>query len=64
VDQSRQLRALTALQGGRRMPRAVTQEERLEHDILRASMRLTASKPHAKPQIARLLAALATLLEE
>ena len=64
VNQSRQLNTLTALQHGRRPPRALSQTERVEHDIIRAITRLTASRPHAKSQIARVLAALAALLEE
>jgi GAF domain-containing protein len=64
VNQSRQLNMLTALQGGRRPPRALNQAERLEHDIVRAITRLTACKPNAKPQLARMLTAMATLLEE
>jgi GAF domain-containing protein len=64
VNQSRQLNTLAALQRSRRLPRALSQTERVEHDIIRAITRLTACKPHAKPQIARVLAALAALLEE
>ena len=64
VNQSRQLNILAALQSGRRLPRALNQAERLEQDIVRAITRLTSYKPHAKPQLARLLTALATLLEE
>lgn len=64
VNQSRQLNILAALQRGHRPPRALNQAERLEHDILHAITRLTSCKPHAKPQLARLLTAMATLLEE
>ncbi len=64
VDQSRQLNVLAALQSGRRPPRARDQAERLDHDIVRAITRLTSCKPHAKPQLARLLTAMAALLEE
>jgi GAF domain-containing protein len=64
VSQSRQINTLTAQERGRRSPRARSHEERLEQDIVRAAQRLTASKPHAKPRIARLLAAMAALLEE
>ena len=64
VNQSRQLNILSALQRGHRPPQALNQTERFERDITRAITRLTACKPHAKPQIARLLTAMATLLEE
>jgi GAF domain-containing protein len=64
VDQSRQLRTLAALQGGRPTSRPRSAADRAEQEIVRAVTRLTASSPHAKPQIARLLAAMATLVEE
>ena len=64
VDQSRRLNILATIQSGRRPRRSLNQTERLEHDIVHAITRLTSCKPHAKPQLARLLAALAALLEE
>jgi putative methionine-R-sulfoxide reductase with GAF domain len=64
VDQSRQLNIRTALHSGRRPPRALNQAERLNYDIVRVITRLTSCKPHAKPQLVRLLTAMATLLEE
>ncbi len=62
VDQGRRLSALAALQRGR-PPRALSQAERSERDMLRAITRLTACRPEAKPRIARALSALAALLE-
>jgi sigma-B regulation protein RsbU (phosphoserine phosphatase) len=64
VNQSRQLRAMQALQSGEDLPRGVTEEERLEHEMVSAVTRLTQSRPQSKKQIARLLTTMADLLEE
>ncbi len=63
VDQAHRLRAVTALQRGQRPPGGIGRALRLENAIVDAVTRLTRSRPHAKSDIARLLTAVADLLE-
>jgi phosphoserine phosphatase RsbU/P len=64
VHQSSQLRTMQALQSGQAAPRGINEEERIEHEIVSAVTRLTQSKPQSKKRVARLLTAMADLLEE
>lgn len=64
VSQARRLRTIQALQSGQTPPRGINEEERVEHEIVSAVTRFTQSKPQAKARIARLLTAMADLLEE
>jgi GAF domain-containing protein len=64
VSQSQQLRTMRALRTGEVLPRGITEEERLEHDIVSAVTRVAKSKPQSKKQIATLLTTMADLLEE
>jgi len=62
VEQRRRLAAVEALQRGKRLPPAASEEERLERQILETVARLLGSRPEAKAQIARLLSDIEALL--
>ncbi|MBW2523525.1 MAG: GAF domain-containing protein [Deltaproteobacteria bacterium] len=62
VEQRRKLAAVEALQRGDTMPEAVSQEERTDREIVDSVQRLVRLNPAAKPQVARLLGVVESLL--
>jgi GAF domain-containing protein len=55
VDQHRRLGAVEALQRNQPLPTAVSEEERLDFEIVAAIGRLVRVRPNAKPRVAQLL---------
>jgi GAF domain-containing protein len=63
VEQHRKLAAVEALQKGLKGLDAISEDERLDFEIVRSVSRLVGAKPGAKEQVAHLLSILGSLVE-
>ena len=64
VDQHRRLGAVEALQRNQPLPAAVSEDERLDFEIVAAIGRLVRLRPNAKPRVAQLLGLIESMVAD